>query len=321
MKPIGGEIQYEDDGLFNYLTDSGRSSIRLFLMSGLKNKKFLLPDYLCKIVLSVFNELCVDYSFYKVHETLSIDVNEINKHDFDVLYLINYFGMTYHDLFDRISGDKFIIEDSVFIPVVKYAKYRKNWVSFNSFRKVSPLADGSLIKSSFELNESLIVNESAPFSKIKYDAKRIKNEYLKNDLFSEESYLSYFNRGEEIIDNQGLIYSISNKSKYALLNYYSSLDNEYHIRKENFHYLDKYLSNFRINEDSPYVSHYVLKLQRRDELRKYLFSKQIFLPVHWPQVEGLKNSLYETVISIPIDSRYNIEDMSRIANSIIEFFN
>ena len=64
----------------------------------------------------------------------------------------------------------------------------------------------------------------------------------------------------------------------------------------------------------------------RDELREYLRNRSIFAPVLWPVPEEYKlvypnaYSLSKTVISIPIDQRYSVNDMERIAIVINDFF-
>ena len=59
-RPIGGEMPFEhDERLHTYLTDSGRSSLRLILQSGFARRKFLLPDFLCDVIPRVFEELGV----------------------------------------------------------------------------------------------------------------------------------------------------------------------------------------------------------------------------------------------------------------------
>ena len=57
-------------------------------------------------------------------------------------------------------------------------------------------------------------------------------------------------------------------------------------------------------------------LENRSEVRKKMFSNNIFTPVHWPyesdKLNGtIKNQLYETEISLICDQRYSLEDMKR----------
>lgn len=151
MKYIGGESEARDGGLYSYITDSGRSSLRLILRSGLMGKKFLLPDYLCKTVLNVFDELKVDYGFFKIKRDMSIDWSTVNNKRFDILYIINYLGKRCDIEKFKAKRNAVVIEDSVFSPVLQKPQSISVWAGFNSFRKISPLADGSIVKSTFKL--------------------------------------------------------------------------------------------------------------------------------------------------------------------------
>ncbi len=318
-KIIGGESELREDGFFSYITDSGRSSLRLILSCGLSNKRFLIPDFLCGVILDIFKEFRVNYSFYKIKEDLTIDSESLKGKRFDVLYLINYFGQR-RDVSRNIPRDVTVIEDSVFLPVLEKPEKIKNWIGFNSFRKMSHLSDGSIIKATLKLPNSMVQKKDAPFSEIKREAKRIKYEYIFRNKYSENSYLSLFNKAEKMIEKQKRIYSISARSLSQLFEFYRNLNIEYSIRKMNYFTLDKYLKRFSINLTTDYYSFYVLLVNQRDDLRKHLFSKRIFLPVYWPKGGESKNKLYDNIISIPVDSRYSKNDMVKIARLIHGFY-
>ena len=61
-KVIGGEAELEKSELNEYFTDSGRSSIRLIL-NRLRGKIFLIPNYICEIIVKIFDEYEAEYSF------------------------------------------------------------------------------------------------------------------------------------------------------------------------------------------------------------------------------------------------------------------
>lgn len=318
MKIIGGEPEISRNYLYEYLTDSGRSSLRLIL-NKLKGKKFLIPDYLCEIVLKTFDEFGIDYSFYIINDDLSIDVEKIKKENYDVLYIINYFGQ-YHDIYDFVANDAILVEDNVFLPLFDKPNNINKWIGFNSFRKISPLADGSLIKSTIKLPAELILKEKAEFASIKYKAKEIKYAYLKENKYSEEDYLSLFKLAESKLDAQNTVNTISTHSLFRLLEFMVELEKEYSIRKENFDVLNSYLDKKVLKIKTNYPSFYVLSVDQRDELSQYLFSKRVYLPVHWPQINGVSNDLYNRLISIPADSRYAQLDMARIGQLINNFY-
>ena len=114
MKNIGGEIELNSSSDYEYFTDSGRSSLRLILKN-LNKKKFLVPNFLCKIILEIFNENNINYDFYQIDENLNLSKKTILNSKYDVLYIINYFGK-YQKIDKQILNKKIIIEDNVFLP-------------------------------------------------------------------------------------------------------------------------------------------------------------------------------------------------------------
>ncbi len=318
MRIIGGEAELIQTRLNEYFTDSGRSSLRL-LLHKLKTKRFLIPNYLCEIIVKIFNEFEIDYSFYNINSDLLIDTSSIEKKNYDVLYIINYFGQN-QDICDFIDQEMIVIEDNVFLPQFENSMNIDNWVGFNSFRKISPIADGSLIKSTFKLPDELVKENRSDFAQMKYMAKDIKYYYLKDNRYSEEEYLALFKLAEKKLDMQGEIYNISSHSLFRLFDFIGRIEQEYSDRVENYNVLDSCLSNKSVKIKTKFPSFYILSVDLRDELRQYLFSKKIFLPVHWPSINGVSSDLYKTLISIPVDSRYNKDDMIRIAELVNEFY-
>jgi hypothetical protein len=320
VKPIGGEIALEQgQGLHTGVTDSGRSSLRLILQSGFRDKRFLLPDFLCGVIPRVFDEVGVRYGYYRVRPNLTIDAKSVKGRDFDVLYVIDYFGARsrYRAL---VRDDQWVLEDAVFLPVLEAPAQASNWVGFNSYRKISPLADGSLVRSTVKLAATVGAGAEAPFAAMKYEAKRMKFECLLGNGGTEQQYLALFEQAEQTVDRQKEIYPISGRSLFALLEFQRGLAAEYRIRARNFRYLDAQLRDLRAPVRPAYPCLYVLAVDRRDELRSHLREQRIFLPAHWPRPDGPDNPLYDRIISVPVDSRYGEEDLQRVARAVTAFY-
>jgi hypothetical protein len=317
MKPIGGELALNSLVEDLFFTDSGRSSLRLFIRSGNKDKKFLIPDFLCQIIEDVLIQEKVTYEFYKINSDLSINVNSIFNKEYDVFYLINYFG-EFQNIDNLDINDKIVIEDNVFFYDFKNHNNFKKWFAFNSFRKVTPFPDGSLIKSNIFIDKSQINSQESSFCQKKYVAKELKFGYLNNKIdIYESDYLKYFEEGESILNKQNDIFSISNRTIFHLANY--NFQKILEETKNNFDFLHRNLSDFWLNKSLVEYNFFVMKVENRDLLRKYLFSKNIFLPIHWSDFSS-KNGLSNEVISIPMFSNYNINEMVYIVQNIREFY-
>ncbi len=320
MYSFGGEMEYRHEGCNQYITDSGRSSLRLlFASEELQGKKFLLPDYICSSILTEFKRAEIEYDFYHINDDLSIDISSIKSRQFDVLYIINYFGRR-HNVSAFTGQGLRLIEDNRFMLTVTPRDGFSAWAGFNSFRKVTPSADGSVLLATFNLPKSLINTRPAPFSRLKYEAKEIKYDYVKHGEFSEEDFLSKFREGEEMVDEQQKIYQISERGALILFNFFMHYRRERNIRKRNYRILTYELGHSAIKLKTRFPSFFILSIDQRDELREHLFAKNIFLPIHWTYPgEGPENELYSRCLSIPVDSRYDADDMIRVATKIRNF--
>ncbi|MDD5456785.1 MAG: hypothetical protein PHV30_07110 [Candidatus Margulisbacteria bacterium] len=318
---FGGEYALKQGNEYSYLTDSGRSSLRLILRSGFKDKKFLVPDFICPTIIEVLNQENVAYDFYNVGTDLTINLSSIRNKDFDAIYVIHYFGNKHTNLEQINLDNKFFIADHVFSPHFEKPKNLTDWIGFNSLRKISCIADGSLLRSTVSLNDSLINKTEAPFVGLKYEAKNAKFEMLQNQDFSQDQEVFKLSQeAEDALNRQTEIYQISSRSLSLTYQFFKNLNEEEKIRAENYSELEKILTLKCTGADTDFYSFFNLKVNKRDELRKWLFDRQIYLPVFWPGVPGLTHELFPSIISIPIDSRYNINDMRRVAESILEFY-
>ncbi len=316
MRPIGGELELKSLEENIYFTDSGRSSLRLFIRSGNQNKKFIIPNYFCEIIENVLIEENVSYAFYNILDDLSIDFNSLNDKEFDVVYIINYFGEIQKIKNINLDG-KIIVEDNVFLYRFENHNKYKNWFGFNSFRKTSHLADGSLIKTTLDINQSLINNNEAKYSSLKYEAKNVKFNFLIGFENDEEKYLSMFAEGEDILNHQTEIFNISRRTMFELTQYDFLFSNE--VSKKYYELLSNEFSQLCVNKEPKEYSFFVIRTSNRDELRVFLMSKNIYLPIHWPK-STQKSELYNELISIPLFSLYKTEDISHIVTSIKEYY-
>ncbi len=316
MNPIGGELPVRAFSENIFFTDSGRSSLKLFIRSGNQNKRFLIPNFLCEVIENILIEEKVDYAFYNLLEDLTVDSKTVLNKEFDVFYSINYFGQL-NKIKHLNIDNKIIIEDNVFFYNFENMNNFKYWFAFNSFRKVTSFADGSLVKTNLDIDDTQIKQRAASFVYSKYQAKFLKYNYLNNLVGDEKDYIQLFEEGEKLLNEQKDILHMSNFSIFQMMNY--NQENEQLISKVHYELLHKEFSKYCLNQAVNFYSYFVMKLPKRDLLRKYLFSKNIFLPIHWPKSIN-DNCLYNEIISIPLFSQYTTYDINYVVNSIKEFY-
>ena len=294
MKPIGGEIAIKDQGETSFITDSGRSSLRLLLRSGkFRSMKFLIPNFFCSVIEEVLIEEKVNYSFYDINEDLSINNETINAVNYDVLYVINYFGKI-SDLSSIDLSNKILVEDNVFLYNFENYQNSENWYAFNSYRKFSPLTDGSLIKTNLRINPSEINNIQAPFSSIKRDACKKKYAFISDNKSSEIEFLQLFNSGEKEINNQNDIYCISPQSLNLI---FKGDFNNQEILKSRFVELQDLTQ--KESELPSYFSFFSFVLRNKKGFLEFMKRNNIFLPNFWPETTQ-KNDLYTNLVVIPL---------------------
>lgn len=343
--PIGGEFWF-DDKLLNRKIDNFKNINAVFLSGGQSALRFiiqdieikqdeyvLMPSYLCTSILHNFNKLNVRFEFYKINKDLSIDLEDIKtkieKYKVKAILFIDYFGF-YHkketiDYLKELRKENIIlIEDAVQM----FWFERKNFIGdyvFNSYRKFLPF-DGSIVLCNNIKNYNFI--EDKYYENINL-ARMKKTEFQNLQVGIEEDFLSLYEKAEEEYYKREDIIGIDEKSKELL----SIVDYEYIFtkRKENYSYLyDGLITNDKLKimyskeliYDNSVLGLPIL-IDNRDEIRKKLRQLKIYCPVHWNILnedwsKKYKESRYisSKILTLPIDQRYNLDDMNRLIYSI-----
>lgn len=321
---FGGEPELLDLSMYFGVTNSGRSSLRLAILSmDLSKKKVLVPDFVCQIVIDVLLESQIEIIFYKVSIDFSFDVNEVVNSGCDAIYLVKYFGVeseSFKSVVNSSSSISLIIDDVFGLGLSGY-KTEKHWLAFNSLRKISFVAGYSNVVSNKPILTDKIFDELLGFECAKYRAKNIKAKYILGEKVEEESYLNEFLIGERILDESKGIYQPTAKSVYYANLFYSNLFVE---EKERFNNLntarDSLPSYLYLDINPSFPSFLPLKIgKKRNKLRNYLMSKNCFLAVHWPKNTLSNNEISDCLLSLPLDSRYTENEIEKVCLYILEY--
>jgi len=315
-KSIGGFFEFEllnqkEEAKERLLFNSGRSAFA-FLLKQYKIKSIQLPRYTCDVILEPLKELGIAYSFYSITPKLLPDFTTGEIVPQIPLVINNYFGILDNYLEQYHTNPLVIIDNSQAL----YSKTTGGLGSFNSFRKFMGMPDGAEATTN-ELSETIHSNWP-----------RFKVSHSINHLFGRiedgpEAYYSTFQQADKRLTFKQ-INAISEISERA----YFKVDHKYIAdrRKNNFNYLHKKLSIFnelvfKLAESSvPLV--YPLLLPNGKELKNCLIASKIYVPTYWPnhEIAILENSfeahLVENLVALPIDQRYDIENMEYILQYI-----
>lgn len=118
---------------YTYTMRRGLDSVKL-IVSNLKSKTWLVPDFICDEVLDVIKEHVADVQFYHVKDDFDLECKlEADPNKEYVIYTVDYFGSEQAEL--QVSDKTIVVRDSVWFHIpVRGVKSNEIW--FNSYRKI-----------------------------------------------------------------------------------------------------------------------------------------------------------------------------------------
>lgn len=318
------------------LVSSGRGAICSALKVAAKKgfHRALLPSYLCRAMIAPFESMGFSVDFYSIDNSFKCNVDEIRAQCLkapSVLFHMGFFGFeTNAELKTKLSelreNNTFVIED------VTHTLF-SNFLSSNSDFEVASLRKWVGIPSGgaiFSSNHALIGDEHGIHEElvdVRLKALLLKGEYLRSGNVSKKKrYLKLFSQGEDILDEDAKIYSIDPYS-VAILKMVDS-DTLISRRRSNYNFLSQHLLSTKkvtpafkgLSENVCPMFFPVFVKKGRDDVKKALIENNLYCTSHWPVYgklnEGINSKsryLYDNMISIPCDQRYELEKMTYFA--------
>ena len=287
--------------------NTARNSLEYILM--IKGyKKIYLPYFTCEVLLEPIRRLNLTYHFYK------IDVNMDPIIDFDVddescMLYTNYFGVKTATVRELCQTQKNLIIDNA---QAFYEAPIGGVDTFYSCRKFFGVPDGAYLFTSGE--QRIALQQDSAVNRVSHLIKAI-------DLNIEAGYADYVRNNDVLIDNE--IKEMSPFTQRVL----EGIDYNYcaNKRKQNFSVLHSQLGELNelklpfAEDDTPMV--YPLLVHQAD-LKAKLIERKIFVPTYWPNVydwaapDSLEYHLTKHMVSLPVDQRYNTDDMKYMADMV-----
>lgn len=303
-----------------------------------KEAIILCPAYSCWSMTAPFEFSGWTIVYYRLNEDLTIDETYLDVLlrgcRPDAILTMNFYGSAdTRSAISKVKGfnDKItVIEDfshctfcldQIFNEQVDY------YVS--SIRKSIGVCDGAIILSKKPTNKAYIGGTAPSFGQLRMGAQQQKGRYaFTKSLNDKDEFLSELRHGEEMIDKLDGVHPISEVS----LKQIESINGEEiaFARRENMKHLWGLL-NGRVKmvpglkrsfNGSPFSL--PILVENRDAIQKLLAQKGVYAPVLWPaSVQArkvCKVSAYvaDQILSIPIDQRYNYDDIEDIAKIVLE---
>lgn len=342
FKEIGSEFWLEcpneDKGSVYVL--SGRTAIDLILQDMAASECHMnavyMPAWCCDSMLQPFKDRSVNICFYDVsyengHLSYHIDFEQ----QADIFFVTNYFGFknTISEeviqnfkergcvvIYDRTHS--LFQEDDKYVDLADY--------SFASIRKWMGVPCGAYVSKKNRpllippLNDYLYLSE-------KVDAMKLKAGYIHGDTsIPKQVFLNYYNTFSLHLAESYQDFKMDDLSLYLWLR-----ENKANLkmrRKENAAFLLTHLKDIpqvqtmcqELGSDCClFVPIFFETEEERERVRSYLISKSIYCPIHWPKPNIIKNSMrvngiYNHELSLICDQRYDVDDMSRILDTMKE---
>lgn len=313
MQPIGGYFSLELPKGEEYHKDAirlntGRNCLE-YILKARGYKKVYLPYYTCEVVLEPFEKLGIPFEFYHIDINFEIRDRITLKADEALLY-VNYYGMKQRyveQLVEKI-GERLIVDNTQAF----YAKPIDGIDTFYTCRKFFGVPDGAYLYTNKLLDAEFEQDQS--FDYFMFLTKRI-------DLGAEEGYEDFRNLSKHVVEQP--IKRMSKLTQRMMQGIeYARIAEQ---RRDNYQHLHNELSksntiSLPLEDDAvPMVYPYMAPAKG---LREKLIENKIFVARYWPNVlewttkEDVEYLIAYQMQPLPIDQRYNENDMKRIISNI-----
>ena len=315
MKPIGGYFSLELARGESYhpnaiALNTGRNGLE-YILRCRSYRKVYIPYYTCEVVLEPFHKLGVAYEYYHIDERLEIEEKIILKSEEALLYT-NYFGLKqrYVELLAKQYGNRLIVDNTQAF----FAKPVEGIDTFYTCRKFFGVPDGAYLYTDAKVDFD--IEQDVSYDRMSFLLKRL-------DLGAEAGYADFREQSERLVNQP--IRQMSNLTRQMMLGIGYQVAAQ--RRRENYKYLHKHLSESNeleipLADDAvPMVYPY---LTSDKTLKQRLISEKIFVATYWPNVlawcnpEDWEYQFVEKTVFIPIDQRYDLDNMNYINNKITE---
>lgn len=330
LKELGREITY---------IRSGRESL-LYVSCNCKSVKeatILLPAYCCRSMSTPFEKSGWNIVYYRLNEDLTIDesyLEQLLKNcKPDAILTMNFYGSA--STRSAIANVKAFDESITVIEDFSHCTFSIKQIFddqvdyyISSIRKSVGVCDGAVILSKTQMNSAYIQEELNEFSYRRDVAQKMKAQYsFSKDQDRKKFFLGEIRYCEGILDEFSVVRPMSDKA-LKMLDQINGEETAY-ARRENMKHLwtllngkVKMVPRLERSFDGAPFSLPIL-VEKRDDFQHILAQNGIYASVLWPicnearKVCPVSAYVSDCMLSIPIDQRYDWDDMEDIANTII----
>ena len=309
IHPIGGYFELElphgqEFHVEAIALNSGRFCFE-FLLICRKYKKVFIPYYTCDSVIEPIIKLGIDYEFYHIDKEYRI-IDDITLAEDEAILYTNYWGLQnqYCEKLAAKYGKQLILDYTQAF----FSKPIARTDTFYSCRKYFGVPDGGYLYS--EAKADFDIEQDESYGRMDSLTKRI-------DLSPEAGY-DDFHKSEAAICHLP-VRRMSKLTKRLM----QSIDYERvaQQRIDNYNTLRVSLGGRELKYgEVPMIFPY--ESAEGQQLRQHLIANKVFIAKYWPNVdewaekETVERWMANHILPLPIDQRYDKEDMNRIIEII-----
>lgn len=286
----------------------GRNTLA-YLIEAKGIEKIKVPKFLCDTVREVCEKEKISISFYNI--TRDFLPEELTLEADEWLYLVNFYGQLDND---TIRGYVEKYERVIVDHAQAYFQMPlKNVDTLYTCRKFFGVADGGILYTDTKLDREIPQDES--FDRMKFVLGRF--ERSASEFYAEAASNNDFFADEPIKLMSKLTENLLHGIDYEAVK---------QKRTRNFEILHEAFG--KINPLKLTVPQgafmYPLYLEKGGEIRRKLQAKKIFIPTLWPDVfehcdeSELEYDYAKNILPIPVDQRYDEEDMKYIIKAVFD---
>ena len=299
------------------LTFNSARSALIFYLIQLDVKKIHLPTYMCPSVFNSLDRYGIQYEKYNINNDLMPE-NGFTLEKNEKALVVNYFGILDKSLKNKYFDDDAIIFDNT----QAYCFKMEGATNIYSPRKFFPLPDGGLL---IDKNSPIL---SQGYSKLA-TYNQIEN-FMPNLLSTVGKTSDFYSLHLAIEENISSSDICKMQDLTLCLLKLMPIEKLSKVRRQNFQLMHEFLGNY--NEFSGAVMDQALNatcpmvypLLTSSNIRENLIKRKIFVPRWWKAVSDdafsnpFERYLSSNLIPLPIDYRYDDNDVKRIAEVVIE---
>ena len=335
-KAESSEKGFTNDRIYYSLCREALSDIAKALRE--KKRKVLIPAYTCQTVITPFEEVGWNCIYYSIHKNLRIDISgllyDVEKNQPSIVVVHPFFGMDLDD--EEISTLNIIKEKGIVIVLdltqCLFSLKQYLFPSFivASYRKWFPIPDGGYLQNKLKSVDILQPErENEEFVEKEISAMYLRGQYFGNGEQRTKGISILLSKAADHIAEFNISAHRMSKVAYNLL-IEEDLENNQKCRFRNYKYLfHNVLESEKVsivchdlNEVTTAPLYFTLYVNDRFALQRLLAQDSVYAPVIWPVEDDrvLINDevkyIYDHVLAIPCDQRYDLEDMQRVVDII-----